>query len=155
MIRQLEREATQRSDFSDWLRDEDLHGMQTVRIYDADWMIYQKENFETLEGRIMILEEKCMNGLMSHDQAAAYLQIDKGMKIGNPYYWSGFHYLRFEKTTPENGAIFIDENWISKADFIKFLEFKMPDSIYVSWFDKLAADGINWRQRVLIRNKVE
>jgi hypothetical protein len=137
------------SPFSEWLYDIKNHGMDPrendIRVSDMDWIIWKKEDYDFGDGPFMMIEEKCYNKPMQPDQGLLFYSLDKILKTSK--YYQGFHLLRFEKTTPDDGAIFLDEKWITKADLIQFWQFGKPSEWYVSWFYKLKADGINWRQK--------
>jgi hypothetical protein len=112
------------------------------RVYDVDFAIWNKDT-----GKYFFLEEKTNDARMKHDQALFYFKLDSILGEHDPNFL-GFHFLRFEKTTPDDGLVFLDEKVIDVENLLLFIEMQQPRHMYTSWFDKLTADGIDWRYKI-------
>jgi hypothetical protein len=70
----------------------------------------------------MLIEEKRFMGTMQYWQKKTFdLIIQQCKKDPN---FCGFHVIQFEKTSPDDGKIFLDSKEINKIDLIKFLRFE-------------------------------
>ncbi len=118
----------------------------TYRVYDVDYVVWKKVGNDGA-GPYMFIEEKVHDARMRHDQALLYFKLDSVLGEFDSDYM-GFHYIRFENTTPDNGLVFLDEKMIEVEDLLLFIELKQPGSMYKSWFEKLNDDGINWRNKI-------
>jgi hypothetical protein len=142
------------SAFSEWSRAQKEFdpSIDKMRVYDIDWVYWKKEDNDYGDGPLMLIEEKCKMAYMTHDQALMYKRLDRSLKLGDKEYF-GFHLLQFENTNPNDGLVFIDEKVISKIDFKRFVRYMLPDEFYISWHDKLASDGIHWKQHTATRQQ--
>lgn len=103
--------------FGDWLRkqseiDSKL-GYLATNI-DYLWCNYKNELW-------MLIEEKRYLTLSKPWQQNLFKLIDKCCRTDPNY--RGFHILRFEKTSPDDGAIYWDSQQISCNELIKKLQF--------------------------------
>jgi len=143
-----------KSEFSDWIRQFgvkdspryrpllDTWNEYGHRVYDVDFIIWNKPS-----GRYFFLEEKTNDARMKHDQALLYFKLDTILSQADPLFL-GFHFLRFENTTPDNGLIFLDEKMVDVETLLQFIEMQQPIGMYRSWFQKLADDGIDWKYKL-------
>jgi hypothetical protein len=107
-------ESTQ---FSLWLREiPELCSSKGFVATDIDFMW---SNYKTDEW--MLIEEKRYNGAMSMCQRRLLEKIDSACKDDPTY--KGMHLLVFERTTPDDGRIYWDNQEISKKDLIDILRF--------------------------------
>ncbi len=107
--------------FSDWLRSRAELGSSFG--YTATNIDYVWSNYKT--GRWMMLEEKRHGGGLSYAQSSIFLKMDELAK-NSPNY-NGFWILVFEKSSPEDGSIWLSRlsgqgRLVSKQELIKFLE---------------------------------
>jgi len=104
--------------FSLWLREQpeidSRLGYVTTNI-DYMWMNYKDD------GRWMLIEEKRYNGNTTYSQHKQFEIIHNACRSDKKY--RGIHLLVFEKTTPDDGKIFLDRIEISKEQLISFLKF--------------------------------
>ncbi len=146
-----------KSEFSNWIRQfGDKNNpryrplldtwVNNYRIYDVDYVVWNKTNNDSGAGQYMFIEEKVKDARMRHDQALLYYKLDKALQYDPEFL--GFHFLRLENTTPGNGLVFLDEKVVTREELLLFIEFQMPMTMYDSWFKKLADDGIEWKYRI-------
>jgi len=113
------------TEFGLWLRDQPEidSGLGFVATnIDYVWL-YRKT------GKWMLIEEKRYERLMTYAQGAAFKVVDACAKSDENY--MGFHFLRFERTSPEDGWMKLDGKLINKQDLIEFLRFEKPKEWYV------------------------
>lgn len=105
------------TEFGLWLREQkeldSKLGFVATNI-DYVWRNYRTKDF-------MIIEEKRYLGKSTFAQKQIFHLINWICKKHPKY--KGFHYLKFEKTNPEDGRIFLDNQEISKEELIEFLKF--------------------------------
>lgn len=127
------------SDFSKWTRKQkELKSEIGYRFSDIDgiWFI-EYGKYHTEKQNWMILECKTYSiGRFEWYKRGLSWQL-RGLNhldkhIVDEYYY-GFHLIQFEKTSPEDGKIFLDEREISKDNFIKFLKFELNEEWYKSY----------------------
>ena len=82
----------------------------------------------------MLLEEKRFGYNMTYAQRKIFQAMDKCLLNSEGY--MGFHFIKFERTGPHDGRMFIDGRECSCDDLIRFLQFKMPRNWYKSLFQK-------------------
>lgn len=105
------------TDFSNWLRKQpeidSKVGYNTTDI-DFVWEDYKADYF-------MLLETKEYMAEVTFSQRKLFNRLHNALQNINGY--KGYHLLQFEKTSPENGKIYLDRKEITKAELIKFLQF--------------------------------
>lgn len=138
--------------FSQWLRDKSgIDSWDGYRVYDVDFLWGQKLNNGQLA--MLFIEEKCKNALMNPDQFLFYIHMTNMIEYACMHYPSadlflGFHFIRFENTTPDDGLMWLDDKLITIPKLQEFLRFDIPtDDIYTSYHHKLEEAGIDWRER--------
>jgi hypothetical protein len=57
-------------------------------------------------------------------------------------YYKGFHLLRFERTSPDDGRSWLDDVEISREQLIDFLRFELPEGHYRSYFEKTKSRSV-------------
>jgi len=105
------------TEFGLWLRDQtelDSRLGYVASNLDYIWRNYNTEDF-------MLIEEKRYNGKISYSQKQIFDLIHSICK--KDFRYKGFHILKFEKTNPEDGKIFLNDLEISKKELIEFLKF--------------------------------
>jgi len=113
------------TEFGLWLREQ--KSIDSQLGYVATNIDYLWRNYKTKQW--MLIEEKRYNAIPKFPQTALFELLHNAI---NDKYYKGFHNLRFENTSPEDGDIFLDNNRITKNDLIEFLQFRKPDNWYVS-----------------------
>ncbi len=120
------------ADFSQW-NTTNLPGPQTgLMIGNQDWVFW---NFKTR--RLMLCEEKCFGHFINPNEwqfkffrdvidpaLALYCSEARFLKQANDtckITYLGYHYITFEKTSPDNGVIWWDNVEISKEKLIEKL----------------------------------
>ena len=120
------------TEFSDWLREQpeidSSLGFVATNI-DYFWTNYKS-------GLWMLIEEKRHKQLPKFYQSKAFKIVDKSARLSSTY--RGFHILVFSHTCPDDGPMFLDDKFISRADLFEFLRFEKDENWYASWY----AEGI-------------
>jgi len=106
------------TEFGLWLRkqekiDSRKYGFVTTNI-DYVW-----KNYRT--GKYMFIEEKRYMSDVRFYQKNIFNEIDRACKNDENY--CGFYVLKFEKTNPDDGKIYLNDIEITKEDLFKFLQF--------------------------------
>jgi len=114
------------TEFGLWLRkqekiDSRKYGFVTTNI-DYVW-----KNYRT--GKYMFIEEKRYMSDVRFYQKNIFNEIDRACKNDENY--CGFYVLKFEKTNPNDGKIYLNDIEITKEDLFKFLQFNF-DYIFQS-----------------------
>lgn len=117
------------TEFGLWLRkqpeiDSRNEGFSTTNI-DYIWSYYR-------EGYWMLLEEKRYRYLPKWSQVNCYKLVDLSARLDASY--RGLHFIIFENTNPDDGAIWLDGRYISRNDLIKFLRFEQSEEWYMSYY---------------------
>ena len=120
------------TEFGLWLRDqEDLdsrsQGFSTTNL-DYIW-----ENYKT--GQFMLIEEKRYNSCLKFPQSKTFENLHRRLVGAEGY--CGFFFIKFEKTSPEDGRIFVCEFFkqprhvyeLSSEELIRFLRFEKIEDI--------------------------
>jgi len=117
--------------FGEWLREQEL--IDSSLGFIASNLDYIWANYETKN--LMLLEEKRFSGTLTYSQKELFSRLDNCLKsmsgcgLLDYKYW-GFHFIQFENTSPEDGAIYLDGRLISKDELLKFLRFELPEPHY-------------------------
>lgn len=114
--------TTQRRDehsteFGIWLRKQE--DIDSKDGYIATNIDYMWKNYKTLEW--MLIEEKRYKSCVKTWQSSMFKQLDTALKTDPNY--KGFHVVIFEKTSPEDGDIYLDGEKVTKLQLTKFLQF--------------------------------
>jgi hypothetical protein len=81
----------------------------------------------------MLIEEKRYKHLPPKWQMESFKIVDSSISSS---YYKGFHLIVFEKTSPDDGRLWLDTEEISKERLIDFLRFELPYVNYRSYFEK-------------------
>lgn len=111
------------TEFGLWLREQ--KEISSNIGYIATNLDYIWENYKT--GEWMLIEEKRYKADVTKCQKTQYKNLFKN--ITKSKYFKGIHLLQFEKTSPEDGKIFLNRKEITKEQLINFLQFKPKDLI--------------------------
>ena len=120
------------TEFSDWLREQPE--IDSSLGFIATNIDYYWSNYKS--GLWMLIEEKRHKQLPRFYQSKAFKIVDKSARLSRTY--KGFHILVFSNTSPSDGAMFLDNRFISRADLFAFLRFEKDDNWYTSWY----AEGV-------------
>lgn len=107
------------TEFGIWLRkqkeiDSKL-GFVTTNL-DYIW-----QNYKT--GEWMLIEEKRYMSLLRFPQSKLLEIVDRVAKHDRNY--RGFHIIQFEKTSPDDGSIYLDGKQITREQLVLFLRFEL------------------------------
>jgi hypothetical protein len=112
-------------DFSGWIRS-NLTGIEGYTVFDIDF-VYR----DYLRKRLQIVEAKVLKGKLTYMQERVIPEIasifEAGIAAGKPepgWRWMGYHVVRFENTSPENGLIEWDGKIITREKLIELLEMR-------------------------------
>ena len=106
------------TEFGIWLREQ--KEIDSGLGFVATNIDYLWRNYKT--NKWMLIEEKRYGRKSQFPQTAMFELLDKACRSDNNY--CGFYYLIFEKTSPDDGKIFLNDKEISKDELINFLRFK-------------------------------
>jgi len=114
------------TEFGIWLRK--IKEIDSSLGFTATNIDYIWHNYKT--GDWMLIEEKRYNRDVSFTQKEMFKLVNKAIKNGhNSKKYRGFHLLVFEKTSPEDGKVFLDRKEVTKEELLKFLKtFQMPNT---------------------------
>lgn len=119
------RQDNHSTEFGLWVREQDeLSSYSGYRNYNLDAIWWLKNGFDREPAAWMLIEEKRYMSDCKGDQKLTYKWLHKKlMQLNDPTY-KGIHLLQFEKTSPEDGKIYLNRKEINKQDLIEFLSFK-------------------------------
>lgn len=100
-----------------WLREQ--KEIDSSLGYIATNIDYVWRNYKT--GKWMLIEEKRFMSSVKKWQQEIFNLLTWCSKHHPKF--CGFHIIQFEKTSPEDGRIFLDGKEINKHDLIEFLKF--------------------------------
>lgn len=106
------------TEFGLWLRNQ--KEIDSSLGYVTTNIDYVWTNYKT--GQWMFLEEKRYNHKPPFYQERIFKMLGNVAKHDPNF--CGFHVIIFEKTSPNDGKIYIDGNAVSKEELLKFLQFK-------------------------------
>ena len=116
------------TEFGLWTRQQDEldsdHGFVATNI-DYVW-----RNYKT--GEWMYLEEKRHGWMPKFYQVQTFMAVDK-FAVFDPDY-RGFHILVFTNTSPDDGSIWLDGDFVNRSDLVDFLRFEKEEDWYLSWW---------------------
>lgn len=110
-------DKTHFTEFSLWLREQQQ--IASNKGYTCTNVDYVWTNYKT--GAWMIIEEKRHMANIGFAQDCIFKMLDKACKLDKNY--RGFHFIKFENTSPEDGKIYLDGKLVSKQELIDFLSF--------------------------------
>lgn len=99
-------------------------------------------------GNILLIEEKRYMGLLTNKQREIFFTLDKIMSKAKEGYkkddnlnllYRGFYLVQFQYTSPDDGNIYVNGNFVLKNKFIEFLKFKFkidPFDFSIPYYDK-------------------
>jgi len=114
----VQRRDSHSTEFGLWIREQSE--IDSAKGFVATNIDYVWRNYKT--GEWMMIEEKRYNNQPKFPQTELFSLVDKCAKIDPKY--SGFHFLVFENTSPDDGKTFLDGKEISNEELIKFLQFR-------------------------------
>jgi hypothetical protein len=129
------------TEFGLWLREQNkIHSVLgfTPTNIDYMWRNYRTNNW-------MLIEEKRYKKMPEFYQIEDYKVIDKTSQTDPKY--KGFHVIVFEKTSPDDGDIFLDGKFINVHDLLDFLRFEKPSDWYKSWFPGKNVDYVSFGRK--------
>lgn len=118
-----ERRDNHSTEFGNWLRSQPK--IDSALGYVATNIDYIWTNYKS--GKWMIIEEKRYCSEVKFYQKNIFKLLD--LVSQNDANYKGLFVLVFEKTSPDDGKIWLDGKEISKSDLIKFLQFDFSFSI--------------------------
>ena len=104
--------------FGNWLRMQE--SIDSRKGWVASNLDYIWSNYNT--GDWMLIEEKRYGARLTFCQTRLFDLIDKCARQDAKYH--GFHTVRFQNTTPDDGLIWIDDAQADKARLLAFLRFE-------------------------------
>lgn len=116
------------TEFGLWLRCQDE--ISSSRGYIATNLDFIWSNYKS--GLWMLIEEKRFNSQMRWSQERQFQLIDFACRFHPKY--RGFHLVVFEKSSPDDGRIWLDKHEISRRQLMEFLAFNKPDNWYRGYF---------------------
>lgn len=129
------------TEFGLWLREQ--KEVDSDKGYICSNIDYLWSNYKT--GLWMILEEKRYCRKPKWWQFGLYQLVDIACRANRNY--RGFHVIIFERTSPDDGEIWLDGGWIQKNDLLEFLMFNKPAHWYNSYFpERSNVDRISERR---------
>lgn len=112
-----QRRDSHSTEFGLWLRNQSEIDSRLGFV--ATNIDYLWRNYKT--GYWMFIEEKRYGKTPQYPQTALFELVDKVAR-NDPMY-KGFHYLIFDKTSPDDGIIRLNDQVISREQLISFLKF--------------------------------
>lgn len=116
-----QRDDSHSTEFGLWLRNQSEIdsglGFVTTNL-DYIWA-----NYKT--GDWMLIEEKRHGSLLHLYQKQLFNKLDKLCQHDKLYH--GFHTLVFQNTSPDDGAIWLDNKVVTKEQLLEFLQFRQKD----------------------------
>ena len=108
--------------FMSWLREQRQLGSQagyTANDLDCIWMDYKR-------CRVMLIETKRYRGTVSFQQRETLRVLHSALRAGMAGGWTygGCHLIQFERTSPDDGRIWIDGREVDKPALLRFLAFE-------------------------------
>ena len=119
------------TEFSQWLRRK--QEIDSSLGYVATNLDYIWSNYKT--GQCMMIEEKRHLKELKPYQSKIFRRFDNLLK-NDPKYM-GFHLIQFEETSPMDGEIRVDRQFMDYETFLSFLRFECSEETYVSYFQKI------------------
>jgi hypothetical protein len=125
------RDGNPPSEFSDWFRNQpEIDSKKGFRNYNIDYLWWFKPSMEG-GGPYMLIEEKRYNSGLRFDQKSIFVRLSGDIKSDD---FKGFHKIIFEKTNPDDGRMWLDDEEITRDELIEFLRFEAPEEKYKSYF---------------------
>jgi len=113
------------TEFGLWFRNQkEIDSYLGYRNYNLDCVWWKKEGFNKEPKYWMLIEEKRHMADCKGDQKLTYVWLHKKLMKSKDSTYKGMHLLQFEKTSPEDGKIYLDRQEITKEQLINFLQFK-------------------------------
>lgn len=107
------------TEFGLWLREQpELDSRRHCFV--ATNIDYLWSNYKT--GEWMLIEEKRYKRKPTRSQSDLFKLLHTAAKHDPQY--CGFHVIIFENTSPDDGAIWVDEYEVSKDELMQFLQFR-------------------------------
>lgn len=106
--------------FSGWIRKKLPDSKTGFLVSDLDFVL---ENYKTK--KIMLVEIKTRNAQIRQWQRILFKNINKWISEGMDEGWSylGFHLIRFENTSFDDGKVFFDNKQVTEDELIEILSF--------------------------------
>lgn len=106
------------TEFGLWLRSQ--HDIDSKLGFATTNIDYLWKNTKT--GNWMLIEEKRYMAKPSWSQKELFKVIHKSCLSSKKYH--GIHLIQFEKTSPEDGKVYLNGKLITNSELINFLQFK-------------------------------
>lgn len=121
-----QRNDSHSTEFGLWIRNQaEIDSFKGYRNYNLDIIWWRKKGFEKNPELWMLIEEKRYMADCKGDQKLTFIWVhQKILKLNDPTY-KGIYLLQFEKTSPEDGKIFLNHKEITEKNLIDFLQFKI------------------------------
>lgn len=120
----VKRRDSHSTEFGLWLREQpEIDSKLGFRTYNIDyaWAIINTDSTHKVT-HLMLVEEKRYRAKTRPHQRLVFKWLDDRLKDDADYY--GFHTLVFEKTNPDDGQMWLNNNLISRKELISFLRFE-------------------------------
>lgn len=106
------------TEFGLWLREQPE--IDSKNGYLATNIDFMWSNYNT--GEWMLIEEKRYMAEPREWQRKLFTILNFVCELDPKY--KGFHYIKFERTSPEDGKMYLDKKEVSRDELIEFLRFK-------------------------------
>ena len=107
--------------FSQWIRDNLRSSYDNFRVYDLDFIMWDKKTRE-----VRLLELKSYGRDVRPDQKLMLDMFHQQFSLGMVDGWKymGTHLIQFERSNFLDGKVFLNKKEISEKELIKFLNFE-------------------------------
>jgi hypothetical protein len=121
-----QRNDSHSTEFGEWIRKQkEVDSRKGFRNYNLDYIWWYKPEWDSKQpANWMLIEEKRYMSECRPDQALTFKWLDEKIKNLNDPTYKGYHFLMFEKTSPEDGAMYWDGEEITKERLFELLRFK-------------------------------
>lgn len=119
--------------FSNWVRQNLPDSREGFWVTDIDFVLWDKE-----EKCFMLLEVKQHSGIMRPFQEKIFKLLDKWLRQGVDEDWEylGYHVIRFENRSFEDGRCWLDGEEVTEEELIDFLSMKKSKYKYCKYKEK-------------------
>ena len=107
--------------FSRWVRSNLRDSYDNFRVYDIDFVLWDKKTRE-----VRLLELKSFGKDVAPDQKLMLKMFADTFSrgIADGWVYKGVHLLQFEKSSFEDGKVYLNKEEITEQELIKFLNFE-------------------------------
>lgn len=114
-----QRNDSHSTEFGIWLREQPE--IDSKLGFLATNIDYMWRNYKT--NKWMLIEEKRYNSVPSFWQRSMFAILHRLCNMDKNF--KGFHLIVFEKTSPEDGKIYLDKREITRNELLQFLRFEL------------------------------